>query len=106
MRLGGRTGGALYSGWIATTTFLRAASSLCGASTLAAMTAAMTGPPVIFLSISALSAAPVHVVVIGGYGDFYPGIHPFLGSRPGSGDYQVQQEELITLICGDGPAGP
>ena len=63
-RLGGPVGrvqradvGGLYSGWTATATSLRAASSLCGASTLAAMTAAMIGPPVTLLSISTLSAA-------------------------------------------------
>ena len=54
---GGRTAGALYSGWTATATSLWTASPLCSSSTLAAMTVAMTGSPVTFLSISALSEA-------------------------------------------------
>ena len=49
---------------------------------------------------------PVDVVVIGGDGDFYPGVNPFPGSRPGAGDYQVQQQEFVALIFGDGPRWP
>ena len=45
--------------------------------------------------------SPVHVLVIGGDGDFYPGVNPFRGSRPGAGDYQVQQQEFIALILSD-----
>ena len=48
---------------------------------------------------------PVHVVIVGGDGDFYPGVHPFRVPSPGAGDYQVQQEEFIALILGDGPVG-